>query len=420
VSPLTGIVPRVHGRLLYRSDPLLAVCSGELADTAPVLGERFGSACIGTGREVEAAFEAAVGEAAERYSAAWVPRDLVLATAEELGPRAVEPERFALFADEQYDQPGFPFHAFRGDTPVRWTSGWSVATGAEALLPAQLVYLSEAPLAPGEVGIAYGTSNGLACGQSQDDALARALFEVLERDAFMITWTARLSFPRLVVGDDERAAAGADRFSHTAARVSAIDLSAFHGLPIVLGVVEGSCPDEPALAVGAGCAPDGPTAWFRAVSEAFLALGWARGALLEGRAGCGAASVVDFEDHVRLYADPDWARRAAFLTASPDTVGLDLVPTLPGASASEWVDALVSRLAGRGLDVYAVDVTAPDIRAAGLTVVRVLVPGLCPLDANHRLRFLGGERLRRVPFELGFTPAPLRLVDLNPDPHPFP
>jgi len=69
---------------------------------------------------------------------------------------------------------------------------------------------------------------------------------------------------------------------------------------------------------------------------------------------------------------------------------------------------------------YAVDVTAPDIAAAGLCVAKVVAPELQPLDVAYDARFLGGSRLYSAAFELGLAAAPATFDGLNPDPHPFP
>jgi ribosomal protein S12 methylthiotransferase accessory factor len=72
------------------------------------------------------------------------------------------------------------------------------------------------------------------------------------------------------------------------------------------------------------------------------------------------------------------------------------------------IEAAVSRLQTAGFEVIVVDVTTPDVAAAGLSVVRVVVPGLVPLHFQHPRPFLGVRRLTG-------TPSPL-----NPFPHPFP
>lgn len=64
--------------------------------------------------------------------------------------------------------------------------------------------------------------------------------------------------------------------------------------------------------------------------------------------------------------------------------------------------------------------TSPDVREAGLTVIRAVVPELCALDVEHEARFHGGARLYEEPLRLGMRTRRLSEDDLNPDPHPFP
>ena len=61
-------------------------------------------------------------------------------------------------------------------------------------------------VAQGIAGDAYGvepvllapsTSSGLACHGSLEEASLSGLFELVERDAFMLVWSNRLSLPRL-------------------------------------------------------------------------------------------------------------------------------------------------------------------------------------------------------------------------------
>ena len=161
-----------------------------------------------------------MGEAIERYSATYVPVErLVVASARELGDVAVAPERFALFSARQHARAGFPFRPFTVDTRIAWIEGREIATGRAALLPAELVYLGRGPL--GERPVGYATSSGLACGDTVEAALARALLELLERDAFMIVWANRLSLPLL----DDVSAQVAGPCSHAGLRYAAVDLS---------------------------------------------------------------------------------------------------------------------------------------------------------------------------------------------------
>ncbi len=368
---------------------------------------------------------AALGEAVERYSAtAYVPEEqFVLATAEEIGAAAVKPERFSLFAAEQHAQLGFAFARFTRNTRVRWILGRRIRDGAPAYLPAQLVYLPRARPEIGEAEIGYATSNGLACGAKREAALVAALLELLERDAFMITWSARLSLPRLAWWTSPTLRRFVrDHLEPTRLHFETVDLSCFHDVPTVLAVVHAEGRARGELGVGAAAAPTLEVAWRKAVAEAFAVRSAARSLLAEDDRVYASdfGDVETFEDHIRLYGRREQAVAAAFLDSSRAIRRPADVRPLAGTEPLGMLSELLDRLSARGLDAYEVDVTAPDVAEAGLVVMRVVVPELCPLDVRHDARFLGSKRLRDVPFELGLRSRPLQFDELNPDPHPFP
>jgi ribosomal protein S12 methylthiotransferase accessory factor len=418
VSPLTGIV-RSADEIMHAPDEQRLVSVGCVV--GGLRGDEDGGAYSGGCRPSRAAaWAAAVGEAVERYSAAHRPDGLVLSSARDLGRLAVPPERFALFADWQHAQPGFPFRRFDDDARVRWVEGFELPGGSPALLPAQLIYLGLPE--PAETPIAYATSNGLACGGTREEAIAAGLLEVLERDAFMIAWYARLSLPRLDWSGDRELVRRDERyFAPTRLRYSAVDLSAVWDVPTVLGVVHGGREELSALGVGAGAATSVGEAWEKALAEAFCVHRWVRDIALEQPHRLDSTPEVfsSFDDHTLYYAPHARARSAAFLDAADATRRVGDVPELP-RSPSTLIEALTARLHSRGCSAYAVDVSSPEVRTAGLAVMRVVCPELCPLDVFETARFLGGERLYRVPYELGLSDRVLAAADLNPLPHPFP
>lgn len=422
VSPYTGIVTRTSRSLVSPDDARLVSIACELAGLGPDGEQGFEPEAGAARPREEEALTAALGEAAERYAASVVPYDeLLLAPARALGPEAVRPERFALFADEQRLAPGFPYRRVDETTPLRWARGRSL-DGRPCWLPAQLVYLA-AELTAGEPPFAPATSSGLACGSTAQEATIAALLELLERDAFMLVWRNRLSLPRLdVSGDRDLCRFHDEVVAPSGLRCTTVDLSVFHGVPTVLALVRSEEPDPVALAVGAAAAPHVRTAWKRAVCEAFAARAWARALALAqpAEAPRGPADVVTFADHVRLYAGRATASAACFLDAAPETRPAADVRALEGETAQEVFDAIVQRFRRAGADAFLVDVTPPDLCAASLRVVRALAPELCALDVGGAAPLLGGRRLLEAPWRAGLVPARLERARLNALPHPFP
>ncbi len=420
LSPYVGIAQATVEVLRAPDEARLVTVACALADGRQIIGADTVEHTGGSHVTRAAALAAALGEAAERYSAAYFPEERsIQATARELGEAAVDPERFALFHDRQYADPGFPFVRFDRDTRLRWVEGWSLPDGEPILLPAQLVYLQRP--ASDEPAIAYATSNGVACGPTREEAILGALCEAAERDAFMLVWRNRLSLRRLSWAES-RTLRDLDRrfFAPTGLRYTAVDLSGFLGIPTVLGVVRTRADHSGPFGVGAGCSPTVEEAWRKALSEAFSVYRWMGERSSSATLPSDAEAVRTFDDHLLFYAEPARAERTSFLDASPECVDVAAVRPLDGGDVGAQIREAVARLRERAISAYAVDVTAPDIREAGLCVMRFVGPELCSLDVAHSARFLGGVRLLRAAYEAGLLPAPLTIADLNPDPHPFP
>jgi ribosomal protein S12 methylthiotransferase accessory factor len=109
---------------------------------------------------------------------------------------------------------------------------------------------------------------------------------------------------------------------------------------------------------------------------------------------------------------------AAFLLDGPprplltvDQLAPDRETPPPGDGLRGELDRWVAMVAAAGLDVIAVDQTAPEQRQVGLHTASVIVPGLLPIDFGwSRQRAPRMPRLRQV------TGA----AEPNPAPHPFP
>lgn len=425
VSPLTGIVVRVDERLLEPDDALLhtywsELAGSESAGSAAPLGTRAGG---GWSVSAQAARAAAVAESAERYSAGIVCEDrLVLASAAELGPDALAPERVRLFRDEQLRESGFV--QLDRTTRVRWTPGVELPGGSPVWIPAQLVHLGGLPEHPPEPLFTIPTSNGLACGSTRDAAVLSGLLELVERDAFSIVWANRLALPLLAWDDDPVLEAFEQlRLVPSGLDYAAVDLSPFLDVPVVLAVVSTPPGVSGPIALGAAAAPTPGEAAGRALAEAFAAYAAARAfarAQPDRAFAPGGADIETFDDRVRYYADPARRGQVAFLTSATERRHLRDVRSLTPGTPAELTAELCERVAARGARAYAADVTAPDVAAAGLHVVRVLSPELCPLDALHRQRFLGVPRLLTAAHDAGLRPCPLAIEEVNPDPHPFP
>ena len=426
VDPLYGIVRHVQETMAEPNLPGVFVFGARCTDTSGLFGVRCTDRGSGAGLTAAAARAAAVGEAIERYSCGYCDAgELVFGTWRELrhGHDLLSPEEFQPYDSSQLvARRRYP--EFAADTPLAWTSAYSLAHRRWRKIPACLTYMPYRPSFSdrGEVVICPSSSNGLASGRSHDDALYAGLCECIERDGFMNLWLNRLPLPHIDIKDEpELADWFHEHFERDLLEYHLIDATTDVGVATLICVVVDHDLDPPILAVGGAARLDPVEAAQKAILEAAHTYFWGRALRNDPRRYRDDFSdVLDFEDHVRLYASGALYERARFLLAEPSRRRLSDLPRGDPGTWREAVELVTARIAAIGTDVLAIDLTTRDVADLGLCVTRAFVPGLQQLHAGFQFRRLGNPRLFELPRIMGYRSTRSSIDDLNPFPHPFP
>ena len=356
-----------------------------LADTTGFSDVAAGPQAAGVAVDWNAAFVKAIGEALERYGAGVYRASSFDVAPTEVLEDPVPPSSFVL--SPAFDDPD-------PTEPIPWIPGESLHDSREVQLPAEFVVFP-----PPARRHAPSITTGLGLGTSGVGALLSGLYEVVERDATMLSWYSSFEPLGLEIDDAE--------FRTLARRARAEDLSVTPLLvtqdvdvPVVTVAVHRE--DEwPRFAVGSGADLDPAAAARSALSEALQ--NW-----MELR-GMGPERAAEDPSAIARYADfPAEARGMIEPGATVDADGLGSEQAPTGA---DELEAVLGRLEAVGLEAYAARLTPSDVEALGFEVVRVVVPGAQPLFTGERFF---GERVRTVPRELGFRPR------LDRGPHPYP
>lgn len=415
VGTETGVLRRVTLAPCPVDGPRAYIVSAEPADATYTLGVPALNRGMAVSFDLDRATMKAVGEAVERYCGAF-PGEMVFGTAAGIAG-AVDPARFELFAEQQYEDPAFTLPRFDEYTPMRWVQGTSLSTGQPAYLPGCMVYVPHVP-APGETRVSDQISTGLSCAHSRTAALSKSILEVIERDALMITWHNRLAAMRVRFDsiDDPFVAAGREMFRHMAVRVDLYCVTVDIPVPVILGVARSTVDAVPHTVLGLGTAADPVRAIGLCLEEVALGV-WGV------RMSAAYEESEDFESldarGIAYATRRELGTRLDFLDEGPEVTVSDL-PVLEADDPLEELGGLTRCLFERGLEPIGCDLTTDDVDDVGFKVCRVVVPGARPLDIRHSRRHLGGGRLYEVPVELGRLPVPHRIEELNQDPHPFP
>jgi ribosomal protein S12 methylthiotransferase accessory factor len=284
---------------------------------------------------------------------------------------------------------------------MSWTQAQWFDSGKPILVPALVTYFNYRARR-GEQ-ICQVTSNGLAAGRDFADAALRATLELLERDAFMMTWLQRRP-PRPVEAAglgvdvdeviDEMRALGMDACLYL--------LDADVAVPTFMCIAWGDGRARPAATVALAAHVDPVEAARKAVLEQahvgpYVARLMNDPAQKVPRTG---GAVRTLNDHALFYVPRSRLGAFDFIRKRQRPRSLSRLSRPTGDATHVCLDAL----ARAGVKVAVADVTSPDLRSGPFCVARALGTYVQPIDFGHRLRRLANPRLRQR---------------VNPFPHPL-
>jgi ribosomal protein S12 methylthiotransferase accessory factor len=287
-------------------------------------------------------------------------------------------------------------------------------SGKPVWAPAGLVYLNYRG-EQREDHLCAPTSSGLAAGPTLESAFHRAVLELLERDAFLITWLNRLPVPEI----DLPADGGLVAEIVAAFETAGIEIRAFllaTDLPVsaIMAVALDRTGSGPAAVVGLGCDTHPEQALRKALFEVGQIYELLRRRYTEGKANRlnSYSDIETLEDHAAYFLRPDHLHELGFLLDHGRKAPLP-------AEHRHDSSALLDAIAARGYRTFCLDLTTPDLKPYPIRVARALVTHLQPIQFGCDRQPLGGRRLYELPRILGYADADTTEDSLNPCPHPL-
>ena len=427
ISSRTGIISTVEFEDLTPSEPSVYFARSTPANSFALNGMETLNYGDAASIDPKRAIMKAVGESIERYCPAHFNyEDFTLAAYSELDCEAVHPADFALFSEKQYSEPDIPFSRLTASTPLRWVSAYSITHDQPVLVPASFVYIpyyfdqSDEPLIHNPI------STGLACGSNLAPAICKGILEVIERDAFMIMWQNQMPCSRIDLStvNDSFIQSILNELEVLPAECQAYLIPSDVEVPVILVLLKSTSGHIPHTAIGISADLDPNKAFMLALEEVCLSwVGMGRYALAEKdyKPAKDYSDVNTLTLHGLAHAvDPDLGKSLEFLNPSGQQISIQDIQNTYDENMVNNIQRLVNKLNEKDLNVVVKDLTTVDVDEAGFKVVRVVVPGMQPLDVNHTRRYLGGTRLYEVPCRMGLKSHPLTEEEVNPYPHMFP
>jgi len=415
-NPTTGIITGIRQVPVPPGEPAIESYVVEREDFTPFTdGNPMPHDEGGAAFSEDAALVATYGEAIERYcGCVYDNSSFQIVAYDDLTVPALDPTAVVNFSPTQRAAMADDTDLCGTDDDLSWVGGVDLGSEATTQIPAQLVYLSYPPTA--DPFIRNPISTGLAAGSDREMAIHNGLAECLERDAFMTYYLTATALP---VIDPEtlppRVYRLVDRITAHGLELTLLDATTDFGVPIVIAVLIDRT-RRPAVTVAAAAGSTATTVIESALSEVLqtrLSTIHRLSSTTRSAEEIDPSEIDSFADRALLWADHDRLAELDFWIESDRTTTFD-------AFAVDDQTDLVEAVTAAGYDAYAVDVTTRDIDSMGVTVQRIIVPRLQPLYLVERLRYFGGDRLTRVPVEMGYRDTPITEAALNTVPHPFP
>lgn len=245
--------------------------------------------------------------------------------------------------------------------PLPWLQGTGLITGSPLLVPAAVV--SRAPQPLWTPALWHCTSTGLACGNTHEEAMAHALFEVIERHALHVDENTGVTLRTPIDADsieDPYVRGLIDRIRASGAVLDLYVVDNAVGLPVCLAYLWSE--DFPVWFAGAGCHNDAHIALSRAITEA-----------AQSRVTSIAGTRDDLPSRDDVFAVPQLAPTTSRQAPASWPDPIKTCTPLTANTFADLVHGLAERLARvTGYEPIAVTLSDAD---APLAAVKVVAPG---------------------------------------------
>lgn len=272
------------------------------------------------------------------------------------------------------------------DLPIPWVTGYDLVAGEEILVPASAVYH---PLPPKYLQLFRTSTNGLASGNTREEAVFHALMEVIERDAWSLAEVTRNTGPGVSDIDDPLAAGLLGKFRNAGVEVLVRDITSDIGIPTIAAVADDiELKDPVLLTTGMGTHTSARIAVLRALTEV------AQSRLTQIH---GAREDTPAAEGRRRLGYERTKRINRYWFEAPEKKRFSEIPSFDSNDFLDDISLALERLSAAGLSrVIVTDLTREEL---GVPVVRVIVPGLevYAMDPERVGRRCHDARNRGVP-----------------------
>ncbi len=376
----------------------------------------------GISGDIQEALSKVFGELLERYPLSiYREKDLCRASISDLerGKRHFLDPFLASHAST-WQKKRFPRRFFTRDSIFNFVEGYSLTKRRDALIPAQLVFFNYRAT-EGEPVLRESNTNGAGGMFTRDEAILSGLYELIQRDAFLLYWLTKRIPKKISVESftDPRITHHLKECREAGLEVHFMQLDSAVGIPVYIAAVLDRTGRGAAVSLGGGCGGDDEDSLLRALVEALSVRIWQNvNEPSDELPSLNSIEPFTLEwgafNRQLLWAKPELLDRFSFFIAATPVPFLRKDKTI--RSPRERLDELLELFKARGpaYEVFLFEASHPILRKLNYHSVKICVPGLISLYMNETFAPLGSSRL----YPFGYKDS--SDFEVNVTPHPFP
>lgn len=362
----------------------------------------------------------ALGEAIERFCLSlFRKKDFKKSSFYDIERKAIDPVRFLNLSKSQIKTSMAELEERVRKYPFFWTDIFSLQDRKDLYIPAHLTYV---PISLDRVTLRHPISTGAALGTSYSGAIYRGICEVIERDAFMINYLAKIPAPEVDISsvNSRKIKEVVKYFERYFLDVHIFGITTDIKMPTMLAVIIDSSGVGPEVSIGCNTDLGTEEAIIGSIEEAQKVRVWIRYNMISNKKRFrklknNPKEIKEMEDRGMFWGHKNMAKNLGFLLNSGNRVKVRMAKAPRGSVAR--AKKAIKMLRDAGLDVYVKDMTPKRPSVSTFKVVKVVVPEAQPLYLYEDLKYFGGKRLYEVPYKLGYKKS--RRFRPNKFPHPF-
>jgi ribosomal protein S12 methylthiotransferase accessory factor len=313
-----------------------------------------------------------------------------------LDRKAVDPLRFIPFAQFQLNQNKYRRFVITHQSEINWLEGFSLTAKNKVLIPASLAYAKYDFRKEKEPAIRVPISTGAACGPSISFALYRGLCEIIERDAYMISFFPGMKKKLVSINQDCEVFSMKRRIERYNFEVYYFDTSLDTSVTTIVCLILDRSGSGPAVSAGLG-GDLNPAKAIKTASIEAVRSHISNRSLFFNTNKLPPLKKYSLEWFRRkkhqLWNAPHMIHKAKEFIDSSEVIQYYDLKNRSQSTNEKNIEIIKYELQKLDCEVLYVDMTISEVSASGLRVIKVLCPEMVPLWHDDRFPYLGMRRL---------------------------